>query len=364
MKVNVTAKNFDAFRTALNNRHITTFSQRHEKPEKDITSWFVEGYQVLLYDKISGRPAGSAYTTFCFFKNNVLIFVCDDDLVFSRYTGGFSNTVKRLIKTHPDALLVAFGQEEILLENGDESYFGDNERQRAKSRMTGCSSVTISFQCLMRFLKEDDYENLKRLVAKRKIKVFDFTEDSTLVVKKGTRPLKDPRRKPPKPGYTLIVLDGKSVWHRAGSVLLEVTYKQTKNLLLFGVDDSTYYGTQLPGKALTINKAYEILTPPAARKGFSERQGEWFAVPVKKSKIPDVNKCLAIIDNGTANLPIPDQNSKLHVVNAEQIRIAAEGFFAMNPSVEHDDHPELIVEGWCQFHRNTAVRSFSQEGVD
>ncbi len=252
---------------------------------------------------------------------------------------------------------------------------------------------TISFRCLGRFFSKNptvqyiltqpesqrrDLNQLHHLgvEALQKGKVLDFSHDERrsltaaqkkrfLAVKKGnyTERAQQAKLKPPEAGFVLV---GSGGWHRSGSFL--ITYKgQT---VLLGVDDDAYFGCELVGNPKTLKEAYAGLVPEAAQGITCDRQGEWFAIPIKEKDIPALRDAIALGDeeSQTSGLFLSRDNSESarHFVTSEDTRIAKDGVYAVNPTLSHseEEHPELELKGWYRFDRNTAKRSFSEAGVD
>lgn len=101
------------------------------------------------------------------------------------------------------------------------------------------------------------------------------------------------------------------------------------------------------------------------------RQGEWFAVPLKKEpKVFGNNKNNFAYsedhENSGISLPVTSQNSNLHTFTRGAILIDREGLAARNFRLSHDDHADIVGEKdkWYRFYENTALQSFSQEKVD
>jgi hypothetical protein len=177
--------------------------------------------------------------------------------------------------------------------------------------------------------------------------------------------------KPPQPGFTMINYQGSTrtaEWHRTGTVLLT----DGKMYILMGRDGDQYFGVELPDACSTIQDAQAMLVPEDAQG--CQRQGEWFAVPVPREEVPEKRDCALLFEtwkssygnNSEIYLPIEDDDSNHHSIFTSDGRVGKDGvFYAFCPTVCHDEHEELCPgDGWYRFVRNTAVRSFSEEGVD
>lgn len=248
----------------------------------------------------------------------------------------------------------------------------------------------LSFACLAQFFPGKSgklrYETLYQRLASNQLRIVDYTPDERKELTATQRNIyaKVKRRKyhgsadfesqllqelkQPALGFTLIdARSNKDVhWHRASTVLLFDDVK--KQTFLMGQDEDTYFGCQLPKYAESIDDAYHVLTPKEVigKKGV-KRQGEWFMLPVDKKKVPEEADCVLSFDSGDEDVSLPLQKSdgNRHYISTCVGRVSKDGtVYAENASLYHDEHEEVCVNGWCTFHRNTAVRSFSQEGVD
>jgi hypothetical protein len=87
-------------------------------------------------------------------------------------------------------------------------------------------------------------------------------------------------------------------------------------------------------------------------------------VSVEEENVPPLTQCSAF-SNSELALPIETIDSNLHTINASEIRVGYDGYiYALSPCVFHDEHVEINGNGWCTFYKNTAIQSFSQQGVD
>lgn len=213
---------------------------------------------------------------------------------------------------------------------------------------------------------------LLQKIADQKVWLVDFEPDRNVDLsdeeKKVRRSKKGSRRlKPPQPGYTLVGTH----WHRSGTALF---YDDTTNKgFLLGQDEDQYFAVELPEPANSIVQAHRILQPKAVRgRSDWKRQGEWFALPVDEKDVPEEKDCLMVhagdsqwdVDDCALIMARDDPSSNRHGVCSTEIRFTAKGIFIHNLSLRHNQHGAMDMDGWCQLHRNTAVRSVSQEGVD
>lgn len=233
----------------------------------------------------------------------------------------------------------------------------------------------VSFECLLQFYPkgfEGNFgdlhhrlESVLQAIANNTIQLLDYTSDESVllsraekntILKKGRGELK------PKPGFSLVG----DRWHRSGTCLFYD--KKHKLCLLFGQDEGTYFGVELPSKVSTIKEAFELLVPEESRVAGTQRQGEWFMVPVKEKDVPATKDCALQFDDEYGDntfLPLETEDSNRHFIRTNDGRVSKDGVtYALHPKLTHDEHSQISGEGWFKFVKNTAVRAFSQEGVD
>lgn len=270
------------------------------------------------------------------------------------------------------------GYKHIALLNGDEDYNEINEQ-------TGIDSQpTISLECLMHFYEDaikssvgskSPEHQLCDLLASGTIQVVDYTSDDTRQYSKPDRAVFNKINKlrqdgkpvtikmpaPPEPGFS----DVGGEWHRAATVLFYDT--RTKNSIIIGQDEGTYFGCEIKGHPASIEDAYVALAPEGAHDVAGVvRQGEWFAVPIEEDEVPKMEEAIAL-SASDITLPIDDPESNQHHISSNDIRVGKDGIiYALDPNVEHSagEHEAIAGDGWCKFLRNTALRSFSVAGVD
>jgi hypothetical protein len=283
----------------------------------------------------------------------------------------------------PCAAAVMFNGGLTIIQNGDDVDDTDG--------INGLEALpTISFRCLARFFTKNQSTATDFSLSKtgfqllNKGTILDFSPDE---IRKLTANQQERFKKakssnnsiskranaaklfPPEPGFVLTRKDG-YVWHRSGSFLF--AYKGIH--VLMGVDETTYFGCELADPAKTLKAAYESLIPQSIRKLNCPRQGEWFAVATDKKydrHSPEVlaffdEECGCNCDETWPALPIDHPDAAYHRVRGDLVVITKEGLIAKNPTLMHstEDHTELELTGWYRFVRNTAKRSFSEEGVD
>lgn len=276
-----------------------------------------------------------------------------------------------------------------LIINGDEE-----NNQLVDTVLINCP--TISFNCLGRFYNSSDRHVFARIV-NGDCKILEFTpqEQRPLTTKEqkewdryvefqgAVRQGKKPKKvvtapQPPEPGFVKV----NGMWHRSSTVLF---YDRVENFtILMGVDEDQYFGSQLATNSKSIANAYASLIPKELKnEGDLVRQGEWFFVLVNEDEVPPVEKSIALFDRIV--LPVEHSTSHAHWVLAsnhieefnsydvedETIetpthgRIGQDGtIYVYHPTMVHAQHVEVRVHGWHRFVRNTAIRSFSEGGVD
>lgn len=242
------------------------------------------------------------------------------------------------------------------------------------------NQATLSFSCLGMFDNRKGGYRGSQMLREGLVTIVDWTADERRPINKSDLKKlasKDPvvraSAKPPQPGFVSLGDE----WHRSGYVLL----KFGKQYLLFGVDEGSYFGCQLPSKADSVSEALDILVPAAVKNKSCPRQGEWFLEAIPKDKVPSVEKSLAycsdfsdedfgseygyLSDRTCFTLPKADAKSNTHLVFCSEWRVGKDGvMYALDPEVIHRDHATVGQNGWVRFHENTAVQSFSIAGVD
>ena len=245
----------------------------------------------------------------------------------------------------------------MVLINADD----DNEMESLVDEFDNLGVPATSFRCMQRFYEGN--EALDR-ISEGKLMMFDFTSDTyknlSVTDKKLLSENKTP--KPPEPGFSLVGSGAGQRWHRSGTVLLQD--KERNFCILMGQDEGTYFGVQLPKMVRTVAEAFESLVPKEVTGQKYQRQGEWFMVPVDEKDVPTLTECSAYSED-TLVLPIETADSNYHYLAADEIRVGFDGYvYAQNVNLTHDEHQSLRGIGWHVFYKNTAVRSFSEQGVD
>ncbi len=236
--------------------------------------------------------------------------------------------------------------------------------------------ISFSFRCLSRLIfgvnKPDEHDRIATLFHRGNLKLIDSTKDDRSEEWGiSSKPL-------PSPGMGYSIIENKyrqsRWWHRSASVLWHLTYKGKTRYFLMGQDEGTYFGVQLPSKARTINEAYTILTPKEARVSGTLRHGEWFFAPsniLKKNKV-DV-KLLPHTYQWTLERDTPESNK--HCIKDAYVYLYNNQIFVCGGEVTHLDelgeeytgqHTDLYLPSnqYFTIHKNTALLSVSEEGVD
>jgi hypothetical protein len=143
-----------------------------------------------------------------------------------------------------------------------------------------------------------------------------------------------------------------------------------KSTFLIGQDEGTYFGVELPKNCKTLEEAFTMLIPKEIRNKSFLRQGEWFAVEVDEDDVPASEEAVLMITNPdpeSVYLPRESVDANMHWFEDGEIRVAKNGVvYIRGCELHHNEHAmiELKRNSWYRFYKNTAVRSFSQRGVD
>jgi hypothetical protein len=230
--------------------------------------------------------------------------------------------------------------------------------------------ITISFRCLARFFNKGKDPSKQEIIdALESVDIIDYTED-------------DQKQASKSPGFGYVRTWGNN-WHRSASVLFIVD----PNLyILMGVDDDQYFGCSFAaedGKPVTnLQSAYKMLMPKHIRETPADkinRQGEWFFVKLdgEPNNYVGAEKVIYNCSNVGIQHILKSRNngptSNHHVVMSEELWFVNDTFkinggnkvpVFYRPSIYHNQHPELNMEGYWWPIENTAIQSFSEEGVD
>ncbi len=254
----------------------------------------------------------------------------------------------------------------IVLLNGDDSV----DAKATLSLSEDCPRT--SFECLGQFYDSLDKPIHQKLVSGELV-ILDFTSDHSIALtslekRHHTANLEKRYHTakidliPPKRGYSVIGSGKNRVWHKSGNVLFWDTKKSF--CILTGQDEGTYFGVELDGYYRTVESALESLIPHEIRKKKLKRQGEWFFVEVEVEKVPTNLDCIIQLDSN-AVMPVENSGSNEHHLSFSKGVVGKDSnVYVLNPVMTHQDHETLYSQGWHTIHRNTAVRSFSQNGVD
>jgi hypothetical protein len=221
------------------------------------------------------------------------------------------------------------------------------------------SKATVSVACVKRLF------DLKSI--SKQVYLVDFTEERTKnASKEEIRHAKDTgissttaRYGHKNKGYSIINRGISYVWHMPSTVVLKYTNRNKTVYGLFGQDEGTYFGCILPGPVKTVDEAFKILMPKCAINKEYIRQGEWFAIKVKKPNGPEYSDI-------EINLPVENGGENTHNLTACQAIISKDDLYVSKFSLTHPEHGTILdsKNNWYLIKRNTAVYSVSQEGVD
>lgn len=331
------------------------------------------------------------YAAFC--KENK-IFICDDEITFVEnkgiiyylcsYTDDIYDRIHKnnFLKTCPAAIILPDSKKLksktyfTLLLNADTE---DNDVNAPQENIVGHieSAIfpSISFECLRKFYGKTKIQDVCKRLVNGSIELIYYISDHVLPLTQQEKKIVEKNDKgesnklPTKPGYTLISYGGDMVWHSPSTALFyDHKYKFT---MLLGTDEDSYFGVELKDNPKTVQAAYNSLIPKSCR-GVNgvQRQGEWFARPEKESDVPDITECCITIDEAYGDciaLNRDNKDSAKHCLFCDEARVKDNTIYAYNPTLSHEneEHADLDLDnGWYTFHRNTAVRSFSVQGVD
>lgn len=228
---------------------------------------------------------------------------------------------------------------------------------------------SVSFECLGQ-MYGGAAEAVKYLASGR-LRLLDYTVEETIAFTAKEKILagdakKAKQLKSPRLGFSRVG----HRWHRASSVLLHDT--KTNKFFVFGQDEGSYFGCELPKAAKTVQGAFDTLVPDAVREVPFVRQGEWFFVPVDDKDVPATKDCALQFETGNGYpvedavfMPLETADSNRHHVCVAEGRVGPGGVvYVRDGTADHDEHESVVLTGWYAVYRNTAVRSVSQEGVD
>lgn len=303
-----------------------------------------------------------------FFQNEVLNCtmhtrkLVDNVLYSSRY-----KEINDITKMTPIAYLA---NNNLVLLNGDN---GGTYIDADNYSTDDFNLITISFRCLARFLgRKGDPSQGDIIDALNNTEVLDFHDE---------RRVSSPKNKKPGPGFVYI---SANTWHRSANVLLSIATGVEIKYVVMGVDEDQYFGCQLASPVFTVEEAYTSLMPAHIRKTPKEnirRQGEWFFIKLD-GKVEDyegVKKFTVRNDWEDDVLHYylrgrnDNESSNTHVVKCDTLYEFADSLninggkpipmFA-NSNITHNQHAELYLSGLWWAIENTAVQSYSEEGVD
>lgn len=217
--------------------------------------------------------------------------------------------------------------------------------------------VTMSFNCLDRFYPK--VKNIYKLILDGTLKIINYCEDTTKELTKKEKAAKNKKQLPPPVGFSYV--SGK--WHRAATILFKDT-KSGKNIIL-GQDEGTYFGCEFHGNPQSLEDAFTALMPFQARgvKGVL-RQGEWFLIPVDQPP-KDAYVIVNYAQHAELILPLESKESNSHYLSCQEL-VVSNKIYAKGIRLSHDQHRSIETNStqWYFFAKNTALRSFSEEGVD
>ena len=288
----------------------------------------------------------------------------------------------------------------VFLSSGDDTS-NDSYSDQCFLSIPNKKYYTISIRCMARMFSknsEAEFEALEEAVLNG-LMVQDATRDEILKVdskiataysnwRKGLNTSSNDFKifasqyKSPSLGFVLRQCFETLDWHRSPYIVL----KLKTNGFLFGVDESAYFGCELPEVVNTAKGAFDVLVPEQAKVKGALRQGEWFAVPVNSKEVPYLLDCDLSVsakyseyeqfdhENGETyegdgiSLPVENETSARHLIfSDEEILIKDGKIFAFAPRVVHSrgEHADMVGDNrWYTFVRNTAGKSVGEANVD
>ncbi len=275
--------------------------------------------------------------------------------------------------------------------NGDDGGDFGHESSYYAGPIISPDQPTMSFACLGLFWgvsPDKSADHAQHALCENKVELIDYTADQNVsftdaemrkYVKHNPEGHRDKVHTAVqkaglyKMGFTAVYCYEEKVmarWHSPGYCLVRIPGKK---YVLLGVDDDQYFGVTLPAPATTVKEALKLLVPEEIRGKKHWRQGEWFLTRVNERDLPSVAECL-VTDDGDdfgrhmsfilPRLTADDNPHKVHCFGGW--RIGTDGSVYMeNPEIHHDQHEYLSPPyGWYRAWRNTALESFSVDGVD
>lgn len=301
----------------------------------------------------------------------------NDEVITPRY--GSRKLFQNILYHHPEKDIVDVAKmipiaylagDDLVLVNGDD---GGAAIDTEEYQSDGFSLLTISFRCLARFLGVERTPTKDDIVTALKgCRVAEFHPEER---KSG------PKGKKPGPGFVYI---GRNTWHRSPNVLLTLTIGDVRKYIIMGVDEDQYFGCQLSEPVFSIEDAYKSLMPVHIRNTPKEnirRQGEWFFIKLD-GKIEDYagvkkltvnnnyhnDEVLHYLrgrnDNELSNTHIVSCNVMYEIADSLNINDGKPIPLFVNGRVNHNQHDDLFLNGHWWAIENTALQSYSEDGVD
>lgn len=340
--------------------------------ELDIDQIDVEIYDLIYVHRLTGRCVGA--TTFC---NHSITSHFIDYLDGSVSWESSEDVYDSFHPSHENYdVISALIKGNHLLLNADEGA-DENVNVHFRDILDTSKYPTVSFACLANLIKKEIVfgSAIRKILFSSKIEIVDFSPESKIeasaAIKKSHKSKKSDQTfvtwasqfKPIEAGYTLI---SSLHWHKSATIVI----RNGKTSFLTGQDEGTYFGCILADNPKTVSAAYTSLMPKEVRgvKGVM-RQGEWFAVPVKK--VPENHDPKVLMfgeheSDNSINFPIDNPESNIHKLYGHFIITKNGKFYAKDFRISHNDHADLVGSKnvWYTFLKNTAVASFSMDKVD
>jgi hypothetical protein len=270
------------------------------------------------------------------------------------------------------------GDEKLFLKNGDRASVTTNSQQAIVQQV--CDGPTVSFSAF-----EAAGVNLGKL---RATDVVAFGPDKHIPILRDRktdtfyRDAGSHRRgavfTPPKQGAFMAYnfgsdeVDQPGVWHILAATLLRVGSRY----LLSAIDEGSYFVSELPAPASSIDSAFELLKPrevvKAERKGATVfRQGEWFFVATGIKGLRALSQSLGgPVSSRITRAPLPVRAGQTNLHFCQQVRSGEQ--VLVRGIVRHvrqtqsgvlrstGEHKALRLDnGWHLAYRNTELASWT-----
>ncbi|HAX18281.1 MAG TPA: hypothetical protein DCY00_06775 [Actinobacteria bacterium] len=269
------------------------------------------------------------------------------------YKGTHVFSRDNILYSYGDHFILAVKQKDgTFLLNGDKYSISTSQHQSITYRVfeeyPRVSFSACSRACNNRYWYED-------------VKIIDYTKD----IAKGAESNFEEFKKTIPVGSEIHIIKERETnkitymsYHRIGQVLFEYFGRY----FICGMDEGRYFVSELPKKARSVEEAFKILIPKAAKilisKGAGyKRQGEWFFIPVKDTeiKIPAIK----VKDQLKMKALPAKESSALHTATR---MIKDKNYFFVKGIIRHSTREHRSLKLGDEFHvafKNTAIGNWS-----